>query len=235
MSLSCKVNANLSLGVVPWDIYYASYGRYILKSTLTASDPGDTQERRHATQILRRVELLSLAMTVAVPAIGSALLYYIRNVLSDPDRYINGFTISLFALATSVKPFLHVSKLIKNSESIYSRMFIDLINEFYFLASLYYQEAVWYPSTEVHTLRRRVESLERDISNLTRAFATKDDVRNLRDGVDIPLSQLSKAVRRFDKKEEYLRLSSEEVSSPFLFETLLGLTVSHYFCRDLHY
>lgn len=76
-------------------------------------------------------------------------------------------------------------------------------------------EAVWYPSTEVHLLRRRVDSLERDISQLSRAFATKDDVRNLRDGVDIPLSQLSKAVRRFDKKEEYLRLSSEEVGLIF--------------------
>ena len=69
---------------------------------------------------------------------------------------------------------------------------------------------MWYPSTEVHLLRRRIDSLERDLSQLSRAFATKDDVRLLRDGVDVPLSQLSKAVRRFDRKEEYLRLSSEE-------------------------
>jgi hypothetical protein len=69
---------------------------------------------------------------------------------------------------------------------------------------------VHYPSTEVYLLRRRIEGLEKDISQITRAFATKDDVRILRDGVDIPLGQLSKAVRRFDRKEEFLRLSSEE-------------------------
>lgn len=62
----------------------------------------------------------------------------------------------------------------------------------------------------VHLLRRRVESLEKELGTLTRAFATKDDIRLLRDGVDAPLTQLGKAVRRFDRKEEYLRLSSEE-------------------------
>lgn len=35
-------------------------------------------------------------------------------------------------------------------------------------------------------------------------------MRALRDGVDVPLSQLSKAVKRFNRKEEYLRLTSEE-------------------------
>lgn len=62
----------------------------------------------------------------------------------------------------------------------------------------------------MHLLRRRVESLEKELGTLTRAFATKDDIRLLRDGVDVPLTQLGKAVRRFDRKEEYLRLSSEE-------------------------
>lgn len=73
--------------------------------------------------------------------------------------------------------------------------------------ALYYQEAVWFPSTEVHLLRRRVEILE---AKLDRVVATKTDVRTLRDGIDIPLGQLSKAVRRFDRKEEILRHSSEE-------------------------
>lgn len=77
-------------------------------------------------------------------------------------------------------------------------------------ASLFYQEAVWYPSTEVHLLRRRVVSLEKEISSLTHAFATKDEVRDLRNGVDIPLGQLSKAVRRTDRAEADLRLTSEQ-------------------------
>lgn len=170
-------------------------------------DPLVSERRLSAASILRRTELLSLAFTLIVPALGSYLLYFVRELLSDPDRYINKFTISLFALATSVKPLLHVSGLIKNSASSFLLSDDDSRPV---PGSLYYQEAVHYPSTEVYLLRRRIEGLEKDISQITRAFATKDDVRILRDGVDIPLGQLSKAVRRFDRKEEFLRLSSEE-------------------------
>lgn len=45
---------------------------------------------------------------------------------------------------------------------------------------------------------------------LTVAYATKSDIRTLRSGLDAPLSTLSKAVRRFARQEEYLRLSSDE-------------------------
>lgn len=74
--------------------------------------------------------------------------------------------------------------------------------------SLYYQQAVQYPSTEVYLLRRRFERLENELAHLSRAFATKDDVRMLRDGVDIPLSQLSRAVRKVDRDLD--RLNTEE-------------------------
>ncbi|KDE03251.1 hypothetical protein MVLG_06245 [Microbotryum lychnidis-dioicae p1A1 Lamole] len=181
---------------VPWDIYYASHARVVLDTALPKPgqegyDPQQAERRDYSVRQLKKTELLSLLVTMLVPAAGSGLLYYARGLLSDPDRYINRFLISIFAVATSVKPFLHFAKLVQHN-------------------SLYHQEQVWYPSTEVHFLRRRIETLEQDLSQLTRAFATKDDVRNLRDGVDVPLSQLSKAVRRFDRKEEYLRLSSEE-------------------------
>ncbi|KAK4698263.1 hypothetical protein P7C70_g8019, partial [Phenoliferia sp. Uapishka_3] len=181
---------------VPWSIYRASHTRYVLAGTTrqpSSEIEGSPAEKRrlNAIRILRRNELLALSATAAVPAVGSYLLHFVKDILSDPDRYINQRIITLFALATSVKPLLHFAKLAKNS-------------------SLYYQEAVHYPSTEVHLLRLQVEALQKDISQLARAFATKDDVRLLRDGVDVPLSQLSKAVRRFDRKEEYLRLSSEE-------------------------
>ncbi|KAK4051837.1 hypothetical protein OIV83_002542 [Microbotryomycetes sp. JL201] len=181
---------------VPWDIYYASHGRLVLAGTEPKPgeegyDPEQAAKRDQSIRVLRRAELTSLLATMLVPAAGSYLLVYVRQLLSDPDRYINRSIISLFAIATAVKPTMHFAKLVKNN-------------------SLYHQEQVWYPNSEVHLLRRRVEALEKDLSQLTRAFATKDDVRTLRDGVDVPLTQLSKAVRRFDRKEEVLRLTSEE-------------------------
>ncbi|GAA5932645.1 hypothetical protein JCM1841_000321 [Sporobolomyces salmonicolor] len=183
---------------VPWEIYYASQARYVLPQAGAApddatfvEDPLVSAQRDASAAALRRNELFSLLSTMLVPAIGAGLLHYARGLLSDPDRYINRFLISLFAIATSVKPFLHFTRLVKRN-------------------SLYHQEAVHYPSSEVHRLRRRVERLETDLVQLSRAFATKSDVRALRDGVDVPLTALSKAVRRFNRKEEYLRLTSEE-------------------------
>ena len=57
---------------------------------------------------------------------------------------------------------------------------------------------------------KRVQALENELESLHSSHATKADVKMLRDGVDAPLTQLSKAVRRYERKEEYLRLSSEE-------------------------
>ncbi|KAK4058414.1 hypothetical protein OIO90_000572 [Microbotryomycetes sp. JL221] len=208
----------------PWDIYYASHGRVVLAGSESRPgeegyDPDLAAKRDRSIRVLRRAELTSLLATMLVPAAGSYLLVYVRQLLSDPDRYINRSIISLFAIATAVKPLLHFAKLVKNN-------------------SLYHQEQVWYPNTEVHLLRRRVEALEKDLSQLTRAFATKDDVRTLRDGVDVPLTQLSKAVRRFDRKEEYLRLSSEQrfaVLDAKLEETTRDLYDARNVIEDLRY
>lgn len=38
----------------------------------------------------------------------------------------------------------------------------------------------------------------------------KSDVSLLRDGIDLPLSQLSRTMRRYEKKEEHLRMSAED-------------------------
>lgn len=67
-----------------------------------------------------------------------------------------------------------------------------------------------YPVPTVSLLIKRVQALEDEVDALRTSHATKADVKLLKDGVDAPLTQLSKAVRRYERKEEYLRLSSEE-------------------------
>lgn len=106
---------------MPWDIYYASHGRVVLQDAEPRPgedgyDPELAAHRNHSVRVLRRVELTSLAFTFVVPFLGSYLLVYARQLLSDPDRYINSFVIGLFGLATSVKPLLHFSKLVKRRE-----------------------------------------------------------------------------------------------------------------------
>ncbi|GAA6014539.1 hypothetical protein JCM11491_004531 [Sporobolomyces phaffii] len=176
---------------VPWDLYYAAHTRTVLPNELAPNSPEPDPVRARSAAALRRNELGSLVATALVPVAGAYLLHYVRGLLSDPDRYINPTLINMFAIATTVKPVLHLVQLLKNQ-------------------SLYHQEVVHYPSSEVYALRQRVDKLEADLVQLSRAFATKADVRALRDGVDVPLSALSHQVKRFSRKEEYLRLTSEE-------------------------
>lgn len=178
---------------MPWDLYYASRSRRILAVAIDnqEEDPAVVFMRKEAVHQLARSEFVSLLMTVITPIAGAYLLYFARNMLSDPDRYINPFTISLFALATAVKPLLHLAELFKRR-------------------ALFYQEVVHYPSTQVHALNRKVDRLESELKTLNRAFATKDEVRSLREGVDIPLTRLSKAVRQYERKEENSRMTAEE-------------------------
>ena len=69
---------------------------------------------------------------------------------------------------------------------------------------------VHYPSSKVESLNRRIQRLESDLSTLRKLVATKSDVSLLREGIDLPLTQLSRSMRRYEKKEEHLRMSAED-------------------------
>lgn len=58
----------------------------------------ELQEKEAAVAELRRMELVCLAMTVAAPWLGSTLLHWIKPVLSEPDRYINPYSVRLFTV-----------------------------------------------------------------------------------------------------------------------------------------
>lgn len=178
---------------VPWELYYAARTRRILQSASAeeTTDPELARRRRAAMTELQFTELVSLAMTVLSPFAGAYLLYFARATLSDPDHYVNPFSIRLFVLASGIRPWAHFLSLVKSR-------------------SLFLQEEVHYPSTEVQRMKKKVDRLEVELSSLRRAFVTKSDIRTLREGLDVPLNQLSKAVRKYERKEEYLRLSSEE-------------------------
>jgi hypothetical protein len=75
---------------------------------------------------------------------------------------------------------------------------------------LHLQEVVHYPSSRVESMNRRLGRMEADLSSLRKLVALKTDVSLLRDGIDAPLTQLSRTMRRYEKKEEHLRMSAED-------------------------
>ena len=179
--------------VAPWEIYYSSRQRRLSPGLSQQSDRNsqDDRARRQAATELRQTEMISLALTVLSPFGGAYLLYFARTALSEPDRYINDFSIRLFVLASGVKPWNHLFKLIKQR-------------------SLFLQEEAHYPISDVEMLRQKLSRLEKEILQIRHAVATKADVRLLRDGIDEPLTHLSQAVRRYERKEHYMQLSIDE-------------------------
>ncbi|GAA5834876.1 hypothetical protein JCM9279_007134 [Rhodotorula babjevae] len=182
---------------VPWELYYASYARYVLPEGVEpgATDPDEDPEvvarRAESSQALRRNELMALWSTFLVPVVGASLLHYARGLLSDPDRFINRFLIGLFAIASSVKPVLHFVKLVKRN-------------------SLYHQEVVHYPSSRVHQLQQRVDRLEKELSQLSRTSVPLSTFESLSSSLSSTLTPLQRQLRRQTLETQHAQLSSTE-------------------------
>lgn len=178
---------------VPWELYYAARSRRVINENLPGqtADPSQEERRNHAIKELRRQELYALVTVISSPIIGGYALHGAKSYLTDYDKYISQFNIVLFVLASGIRPLMHIVSLAKNR-------------------TLHLQEEVHYPSTEVELLKRRVQHLEYEFSQLRRGLATKRDVINVKDGFEPALSHLSKVVKKYEKKEQYLRNYSEE-------------------------
>uniref|UniRef100_A0A1D1XN81 Uncharacterized protein n=1 Tax=Anthurium amnicola TaxID=1678845 RepID=A0A1D1XN81_9ARAE len=174
---------------VPWELYYAARTRRVINENQTA-DPAQEEQRNQASKDLRRQELWALLLVIASPIIGGYALHGAKMYLNY-DKYISHFNIVLFVFAAGIRPLMHIASLAKNR-------------------TLHLQEQVHYPSTEVELLKRRVQHLEYEFSQLRRGTATKRDINSVRDGFEPTLSQLHKTVKRYEKKEQYLRNYSEE-------------------------
>ncbi|TKY88904.1 hypothetical protein EX895_002145 [Sporisorium graminicola] len=194
---------------VPWDIYHASRTRHVLTHDQDEDEEEETEQmlsegapsapkspaekaeqaqaRRAAAAELRRSELLSLVFCVLSPLLGAYMLHWMRETMTDGNKYLNTFNIRLFTLAAGIKPWSHAISLVQR------RM-------------LYLHEEVHHPSSKVEKMNQRLRRLEADLSSLRKLYATKNDLRVLRDH-DV---QLGRAVRRSERKEEHLRLSAEE-------------------------
>ncbi|GAA6048989.1 hypothetical protein JCM3770_005428 [Rhodotorula araucariae] len=179
---------------VPWELYYSSYARYVLPSGVepgASEDPAIVAERKRSARALRRNELVSLALTFLVPVLGASVLHYARGLLSDPDRFINRFLIGLFAIASSVKPLLHFVKLVKRN-------------------SLYHQEVVHYPSSQVHQLQQRVDRLEQELTHLARTSVPLSTFQTLSTSLSSTLTPLQRQLRRQTLEAQHAQLSASE-------------------------
>ncbi|KAG0289778.1 hypothetical protein BGZ96_006721 [Linnemannia gamsii] len=179
---------------VPWELYYAARTRRVLLTNVNAKvslDPLLEQRRQSAAASLRRQEFLSLLLVLASPFIGGYTLQYLKTFFSSYENYLSVMNIELFIVASGIRPLTHLISLLK-------------------ARALHLQEQVHYPDSEVESLKRKVASIEAELTQLRRAVATKRDVLQVQDSVEPTLHQLTKQIKRHDKKEVQLRSYAEE-------------------------
>ncbi|KAF9930690.1 hypothetical protein FBU30_000151 [Linnemannia zychae] len=179
---------------VPWELYYAARTRRVLLTNVSAKaslDPALEQRRQSAAASLRRQEFFSLLLVLASPFLGGYTLQYLKTFFSSYENYLSALNIELFIIASGIRPLTHLISLLK-------------------ARALHLQEQVHYPDAEVETLKLKVASIEAELSQLRRAFATKRDVLQVQDSVEPTLHQLTKQIKRHDKKEIQLRSYTEE-------------------------
>ncbi|KAG0207403.1 hypothetical protein BGX28_001342 [Mortierella sp. GBA30] len=180
---------------VPWELYYAARTRRVLLSSASVNsapvDPVLEQRRQSAAASLRRQELFSLLLVLGSPFLGGYTLQYLKTFFSSYEDYLSALNIELFIIASGIRPLTHLISLLK-------------------ARALHLQEQVHYPDMEVEQLKRKVVSIEQELSLLRRAFATKRDVLQVQDSVEPTLHQLTKQIKRHDKKETLLRSYTEE-------------------------
>ncbi|CAJ0746696.1 4485_t:CDS:2 [Entrophospora sp. SA101] len=179
---------------MPWELYYAARSKRLMHENAVKGQILDsTQEaiKNQLTKELQSHELSALILVIASPIVGGYALHGAKTYLTDYDQYISHFNIVLFVFAAGIKPLMHIASLAK-------------------IKTLRLQEQIHYPSTEVEVLKRQIQHLEYEFSQIRKGLATKRDINSIRDGFEPTISQLNKMVKKYEKKEQYLRNYSEE-------------------------
>lgn len=148
-------------------------------------------KRTLITAELRRHELAGLIWVTLSPAIAGYTLQYSRYLLSNMDKYINAFNITLFILAASIKPLSLIMVLLQER-------------------TLFLQSEAIVTENQVQILQKRLGCLEKELFGLRKAFATKKDLGQVTEEINPTLHQLAKALKRFEKRDISLRSWTEE-------------------------
>ncbi|CAO3607186.1 unnamed protein product [Mucor hiemalis] len=161
-------------------------------------DPSTNKRREYSNkrkesveEELRRHELVGLIWVIISPGVAGYTLQYSRYFLSNYDKYMSTFNVTVFVLAATIKPLIHVIALLRER-------------------TVFLQSEVLVNESEIELLQKKLEMMEEEFDTLRKAFATKRDLGQVANGITPSIKNLSKAIKRFEKKETSLRSWSEE-------------------------
>ncbi|KAG0743723.1 hypothetical protein G6F23_005794 [Rhizopus arrhizus] len=170
---------------VPWTYYESARSRRL-------SNQSNMEKKKLALeQELKHHELIGLVWVIFSPAIAGYTLYCSRHFLNNHDKYMSSFNITVFVLAASLKPLIHIMALLRER-------------------TLFLQSEMSVSESEVNKLQKKLDLIEEELYDLRRAFATKKDLGQVTNGITPNIQQLTKAMKKFEKRDIEFRNWSEE-------------------------
>lgn len=198
----------------------------------TVESPGDTQLPKHrhrhhrasaqaeATKELQIHELAALAACFIFPVVGTWLLHAIRSSLSRPSEgLVSNYNLTIFLLASEVRPFSHLLKLVQARTLHLQRI----------VASTSTEDAI--DHEKVQDLTKRLEELEAHVAEaaverLSSSHAhgqSKSEYAELSDAPSLltqavvesrramqpDIEALNRAVRRYEKRTALSTLNTD--------------------------
>lgn len=127
-------------------------------------DPSTNKRREYSNkrkesveEELRRHELVGLIWVIISPGVAGYTLQYSRYFLSNYDKYMSTFNVTVFVLAATIKPLIHVIALLRER-------------------TVFLQSEVLVNESEIELLQKKLEMMEEEFDTLRKAFATKRDL-----------------------------------------------------------
>lgn len=168
---------------VPWSLYLASRPRHALQS-LPKEYSSITDKYHHAAlSELHTLEIFYLTLSILSPFLGATLLRTVVVSLADPST-ISWFSLSLFVLATGMRPWKHAIQRLRQRTT-------DL------------HTIIHYPPSDTHkmdALMNRVAQLEAELKSLRRQ--SKSFNSEMYEHMEDAIGMMEITSRRQDKKAE---------------------------------
>lgn len=172
--------------LVPWNLYQLSRPRR--RAFPAPSQDASAEDRycRLASSELHVLEVFYLTVTVLSPLLGALFLRTVMNTLSPTS--ISWFSISLFVLATGLRPWRHVIERLQERTT-------DL------------HDIVHYPPSDMEKAQSQLDLLSEKVTMLEAELkATKARLGTISteiyEHVEVTYDAMDKAVRRHEKRSE---------------------------------
>ncbi|KAL8999983.1 MAG: hypothetical protein Q9169_001228 [Polycauliona sp. 2 TL-2023] len=171
-----------------------------------AHQSSETKQQLDAAAELRRHELLALFACFLAPLLGGWLLHAIRSQLSRPSEgLVSNYNISLFLLASEVRPLSHLIKMIQARTLHLQRAAgVGVPNETHLNA----------PTAA--EMSHRIDDLEAYVAKAPAGNGTPEPNRDIeqiksevRKSLQPDLDALNRAVRRYEKRMVALTMQME--------------------------